>query len=441
METWVRVWLYPPTRQHDVAEVAALARRLGVTIRWESVDAAGQGCGLAALRRDRLVWLFWLDRGVAAPAPGARESPFDVLAQCCAGMFMWPRDRQPLEQRLRALKRGSQAGPDVPAADAALASCQEIGLVGSSPVFRKTLGLAIRLARYDVPVLLEGETGTGKELFARVLHYLGARRPRPFVPVNCGALPDTLLESQLFGHARGAFTDARSAQRGLVSQAEGGTLFFDEVHCLSPKGQAVLLRFLQDQYYRPLGSEQLHRADVRIVAAANRSLAREVADGRFREDLLYRLKVASLDLPPLRERPDDIPLLVESIVSRLCARFDTGPRRLDAASLAWLSSRPWKGNVRELENFVCRAFLLSDDEVIRIDPARGDCGQELSQGAVPDFKEARAEVLRDFEARYLRTMLVLARGNVSEAARQAGKERRVFGRLMKKHGIDRGEFS
>ena len=310
----------------------------------------------------------------------------------------------------------------------------EIGLIGRSAAFRNALELVQRLAPFDVPVLLEGETGTGKELFARALHYLGERRPRPFVPINCGSLTDTLLESELFGHVRGAFTDARTELRGLVAQAEGGTLFFDEVHCLSAKGQVTLLRFVQDQVYRPLGAERTRQGDVRIVAATNCALAKAVADGRFREDLLYRLNVATIRLPCLRDRREDIPQLVDSIVARLCARFNTDDRRFDDASLAWLTSQLWPGNIRELENVVCREFLLSDGPLMRVDPARAAPVSSKGIGAGVTFKQARMRVLADFEAQYLRTLLSQTRGNVTQAARQAGKDRRVFGRMMKNTG-------
>jgi DNA-binding NtrC family response regulator len=320
-----------------------------------------------------------------------------------------------------------------------VAVCRDVGLVGKSPAFHDALHLAVRLALYDVPVLLEGETGTGKEVFARALHYLGSRRAKPFMPLNCGALPDTLIESELFGHVRGAFTDARSDMRGLIAQAEGGTLFLDEVQSLSPKGQVALLRFLQDQQYRPVGSERHYRADVRIVAAANCALDGAVAEGRFREDLLYRLNVAGIQLPPLRDRREDIPLLAEYAMERFCARFRIGTRRLDAAALAWLASRPWPGNVRELENFVCRQCLLADGDVIQINPRRCDPAGSSAGGARP-FREARARVLSDFEASYVRSMLALSHGNVTEAAQHAGKDRRVFGRMIRRYGIDRREF-
>jgi len=307
------------------------------------------------------------------------------------------------------------------------------------------LRLTAKFARYEVPALLEGESGTGKELFARALHYLGPRQARPFVPVNCGALPDTLIENELFGHVSGAYTGASGSMEGVVAQADGGTLFFDEIHCLSPKGQATLLRFAQDLHYRPLGaSTPPRRANVRLVAATNRCLWTCVLEGRFREDLYYRLNVGYVRLPPLRERKQDIALLVEDMIAKLCKRYATGPRRFDGPSLAWLSDQPWKGNVRELENVVQRAFMLSDDPIIRIDPyclavSHEGTAAEMNHKTV--FKEARQRALEAFEGDYLRRMLVMTGGNVTEAAQRAGKDRRVFGRLMKKYGIDRREFT
>src|SRR4051794_9775510 len=187
-------------------------------------------------------------------------------------------------------------------------------MIGQSEAFSALRQLVEKVATYDVPVLIEGETGTGKELAARAIHYHSARRDRPFVPVNCGALQDTLLESELFGHRRGAFTDARHDQAGLVALAHSGTLFLDEVDALTPKAQVTLLRFLQDQQYRPLGGGREERADVRIIAAGNRSLETLVEDGGFRIDLLYRLKLMQLRLPPLRERKGDVLVLSEHFI-------------------------------------------------------------------------------------------------------------------------------
>ncbi|SPC22024.1 Sigma-54 dependent transcriptional regulator [Cupriavidus oxalaticus] len=325
------------------------------------------------------------------------------------------------------------------------------GLLGSSQVFREAMAVVARLARVDVPVLILGETGTGKELVARSLHYRGGRRDRPFVPVDCGALPETLFEGELFGHVRGAYTDARRDAAGLVAQAEGGTLFFDEIHALSLRSQAALLRFLQDFRYRPLGAAHSRKADVRIVAATNRELKQGARDGWFREDLLYRLNVANVRMPSLRERPEDIPPLVELFASRFCARYGWPGCRFDQVSLAWMLAQPWRGNVRELENFVQRCVLSCDGRVAHAEGcpaecAAGDGGDGGGDGAacrlqeVPPFKQARDQALAAFECAYLRAALARSGGNVSAAAREAGKERRVFGRLLKKHGIDRAEF-
>lgn len=385
--------------------------------------------------------LFWTNAGKATGLSthvGDWQQLFCSLAQECEDLFIWPRDRAKLQSRIHHLTRTLLVERDRPARIDQF--CSEVGLIGRSPAFCEALRLVDRLAPYDVPVMLEGETGTGKELFARALHYLSSRSGKPFIPINCGALPDSLLESELFGHSSGAFTDARAELRGLIAQAEGGTLFFDEVHSLSAKGQATLLRFFQDHVYRPLGSESVHKADVRIVTATNCPLSREVDEGRFREDLLYRLKVAPIRVPPLRERPEDIPLLAESIMARLSTQFEGGHRRFDDATILWLSSQPWRGNVRELENYLCRLFLLSDDEVIRVREVADGVGAAPARETVPSFKEARDHALREFEGRYLRTVLTLTNGNVTHAARKAGKERRVFGRLLKRHLIDRREF-
>ncbi|WP_018308893.1 sigma 54-interacting transcriptional regulator [Cupriavidus sp. UYPR2.512] len=319
------------------------------------------------------------------------------------------------------------------------------GLLGSSHVFRQALAVVARLARVEVPVLIVGETGTGKELAARSLHYAGRRGDRPFVPVDCGALPETLFESELFGHVRGAFTDARRDAAGLVTQAEGGTLFFDEVHALSLRSQAALLRFLQDFHYRPLGAAQCRRADVRIVAATNRDLKQGAEDGWFREDLLYRLNVANVRMPSLRERPEDIPRLAELFIARFCTRYGWPGCHFDEASLAWMLAQPWRGNVRELENFVQRCLLSCDGSIVHAEgcipvPCAAREGGSAAAGCGQPFKQARDQALAAFEAAYLRAALARSRGNVSAAAREAGKERRVFGRLLKKHGIDRAEF-
>ncbi len=310
------------------------------------------------------------------------------------------------------------------------------GLAGASPVFLDTLAQIRRIASSEAPLLIEGETGSGKELAARAVHYWGMRKTGPFVPVNCGALPDHLLEAELFGHERGAFTDARTARRGLVAQADGGTLFLDEVDALSAKAQVALLRFLQDQRFRPLGSVRELRTDVRVIAATNQPLAHVAQQGSFRCDLLYRLKILHLLLPPLRARVGDAKLLALQFVAILCAKYKLPRKQFDAATLAWIREYSWPGNVRELENWVHREVLMADGQTIHAVPAAASGPQETASGVTFSFQHAKAEALRVFERDYALIALRKTGGNVTQAARIAGKERRAFGKLIKKHGID-----
>lgn len=365
----------------------------------------------------------------------------------------------------------AHALPDAPAEP----DWQALHLHGRASAFRQSLVLLQQCARVDATVLLRGETGTGKELAARALHYLSARSRGPFVPINCGALPDSILEAELFGHARGAFTDAKSDSLGVIGQAQGGTLFLDEIDALSPRAQAAILRFAQDHSYRPLGASRLQHADVRLVAATNAKLEDLVAQGLFRQDLLFRINVLSVRLPPLRERHGDAALLAQAFVQRLVQQYRTGPRHIDAHTLAQLKTpRVWPGNVRELEHLVHRAFLLSEGPVLHFDlgdasdaeavePAVGsDIDADLiaklnadrdndppDDGAgVPmvtvapapanvSFADAKAQAITDFERRYLAAVLQRAGGNLSLAARIAGKERSRFCKLVRKHGLHR----
>ena len=320
---------------------------------------------------------------------------------------------------------------DAPSADAA--ECGDLG--GASPVFLATLAQIRRIASSEAPLLIEGETGSGKELAARAVHYWGIRKIGPFVPVNCGALPDQLLEAELFGHERGAFTDAKAARRGLVAQADGGTLFLDEVDALSAKAQVALLRFLQDQRFRPLGSSREIRTDVRVIAASNQPLELITQDGRFRCDLLYRLNILHLVLPPLRARAGDAQLLALQFVASLCAKYKMPRKQFDDRTLAWIGNYSWPGNVRELENWVHRELLMTDGQTIRAAPVTSD-EPGAAPYAAPSFRQAKAEALRAFERDYALVVMRQAGGNVTQAARLAGQERRAFGKLIKKHGIN-----
>ena len=306
-------------------------------------------------------------------------------------------------------------------------------IIGESPAFRHAMESLRRIAFSDAPLLVEGETGSGKEVAARAVHYGGARCAAPFVPLNCGALPDALFEAELFGHERGAFTDARERRRGLVAQAEGGTLFLDEVDALAPKAQVALLRFLQDQCFRPLGSAREIQGNVRLIAASNRALDALVASGAFRQDLLYRLKVLHVELPALRDRGRDAALLAEHFAARYARKYGLATCALPDATLDWVASQPWPGNIRELENWVHRTVLMGEQPAPEPQPARaGPAG-----AATSSYRDAKAAALAAFERDFLQRALRAAHGNVSAAAALVGKERRAFGKLLKKHAIAR----
>ena len=265
----------------------------------------------------------------------------------------------------------------------------------------------------------------------------------PFIPANCGALPESLIENEFFGHARGAYTDAREPQPGLIAQAQGGTLFLDEVDALPLRGQVSLLRFLQDFRYRPLGAVRDQRADVRIIGATNVNLDHAVAQKLFRPDLLYRLKIFSITLPALRERPGDAELLAKHFVRAYSNKYQFTEQRIANADLVWMARHLWPGNVRELESLVHRALVQSRGkptiDFVHTEPPQEqqpvrptDAGSSLCELG---FQCAKDIAIRAFERSYIEQALHEARGNVSAAARLSGKERRAFGKLMKKHGF------
>ncbi|MBN1655976.1 MAG: sigma-54-dependent Fis family transcriptional regulator [Deltaproteobacteria bacterium] len=317
-------------------------------------------------------------------------------------------------------------------------------LLGSSPAFSGVLEIIDKVADTDAPVLVCGETGTGKELAARAIHYSSKRRERPFIPINCGAIPDNLLESELFGHIEGAFTDAKHSRVGLIAEADGGTLFLDEIEALTPKGQVVLLRFLEDFSFRPVGQTRLKQVNARLVSAANSDLRLAAEAGRFRFDLLYRLAVVCLTLPPLRERGDDRRLLAEHFLKECAGYYNRSLRPLHVEVCDFIDSYDWPGNIRELRNFIHSAFLLSCGPTVNL-PISGTIGHLSTQGngkishpMDAPLSKAKAWMTSDFEKKYILRTLCKTGGNISHAAKAAGKDRRSFSRLMKKHGIDAG---
>ena len=311
-------------------------------------------------------------------------------------------------------------------------------LIGESPAIVALIKQIPPIAKYDVSLLILGETGTGKEVFARAVHYGGPRAAKPFIPVNCGAIPIDLLENEFFGHESGAFTSANCARRGVIKEADGGTLFLDEVDCLPPSAQVKLLRFLQDGQFRPLGSASVCTADVRVIAASNANFIEALVSGRFRKDLYYRLNVLTLKLPTLREREDDIVLLAQHFLTKYTKKFRTPTHELSPAALQKLLYHNWPGNVRELENVIQRAVVLADSALIQADYIciQGDysCTADAST-TTQSFQLLKTQAINQFEQSYVRRMLRIHDGNITKAAQGAGQDRRAFWELMRKHRI------
>ncbi len=327
--------------------------------------------------------------------------------------------------------------PEAQPLDIAPSQARRFGeLVGESLAMREVFAVLERVATSDATLLVEGETGTGKELVARAVHDASARRRGPFVAVDCGALPENLLESELFGHVRGAFTGAANARTGMIVRADGGTLFLDELGRITPTLQARLLRVLEERSVRPLGGDTERAVDVRVIAASRDDLDTEVAAGRFRPDLLYRLAVVRISLPPLRTRREDIPGLVRELVRRR----GFGEEPPIGPNLDRLIAHGWPGNVRELRNVLDRAIALApgaqrfSDLQIRID-ASPVAGEALAVRSDLPFAEAKAAVLHDLERRYLADVLARTGGNLSQASRESGIDRKHLRTLARKHGL------
>jgi len=306
-------------------------------------------------------------------------------------------------------------------------------LIGTSAAMRDIIALIQRLGHSRASVLITGESGTGKEVIARTLHFHGARSEKPFVPINCTAIPEGLLESELFGHVRGAFTGAHASKRGLFEKAHGGTLFLDEIGDMGLGLQAKLLRVLQDREIRPVGGTQTLKVDVRIIAATNKDLPAEIGAGRFREDLFYRLNVVPIAVPPLRERPEDIPALVEAFLRR---HAEGRKRFLSPEALAMLRAQPWRGNARELENTIERALALTDAETLGVADIPLPAGSAPAPAAParqgPDLEAslrvaaARGASLRELDEKYTAIVLAHTGGNKVRASQILGIDRKTL---------------
>lgn len=378
-----------------------------------------------------------------------RDETLPVL-NACNDCCCWPCD--PLEFSFRINRFLSKPINPLSSEESKIETTEwkSLSLIGKSSIFLDGLSFIKNASNCDAPVLLESETGCGKEVTARAIHYLGKRKGLPFIPMNCGAIPDSLIENELFGHEKGAFTDAKQSQAGLTEQADGGTLFLDEIEALSPKGQVTLLRFIEDNVIRPLGATKSRKVNVRVIAASNVNLSELVVKGQFRQDLLFRLNLLHLNLPPLRDRKDDIQILADHFLEKYRYQYSQPHKRFHPDTVAWMQVYHWPGNVRELENFVHKSFLLSQETEIFSPEIYHETNQPYSRRKLLDrrqvfafdtpFKEAKNNAIEYFEKTYLSWLISDSKGNVTQAAEKAQKERRDLGKLLKKHAINSFHF-
>lgn len=307
-------------------------------------------------------------------------------------------------------------------------------IIARSARMRGILDLVSRIAGTDSTVYISGESGTGKEVIARSIHLASERRDNPFVAINCAAIPETLMESQLFGHERGAFTDAKRSYEGMFAQADKGTIFLDEIGDMSLSIQAKLLRVLQEKQFYPIGGSKPVQVDVRVIVATNKDLETEVKNGNFREDLYYRIHVVPVEIPPLRERKEDIPLLAEHFLKQISRRMKKDIKAISPMAMQKLMLYDWPGNVRQLENTIEQAIALSRHDVLTEDYVLPS--KDLSAEPLMPFKEA----VEDFKKGYVVRLLEFTKGNVSKAADLAGKYRADFHNLVKKYNLKPEDF-
>jgi two-component system response regulator GlrR len=461
----------------DRALVELVAMRLEAN-GYEVLQEHGAAAGLARVGRDRVdvvlldlrlgdgdgmeVLTRMLQRSPQLPviiltAHGSIETAVEAMRRGAYGFLTKPFHNHELLQKVAHGVESSNLRRQVAGLRRIVGGDDDGGIVGSSEAIERVRALIERLGPTDATVLVLGESGTGKELVARALHATSPRSERPFVAVNCAALPPDLLESTLFGHVRGAFTGATADREGLFGAAHRGTLFLDEIGEASPMVQARLLRVLQERSYTRVGSNKEEKADVRVITATNRDLRAEVAEKRFREDLFFRLHVVPIHVPPLRARGDDVAVLAGLFLDRIAARHGVPAPVLSPESLAALRDHPWPGNVRELANVIEAAVLLASDGVVRPDhltlqsPAETDVAAARDSAVtaavataglrdptlpLPPLREAREA----FERAYLEAVLERAQGNVTQAAKMAGRNRTDFYDLIGRHHLSPTDF-
>lgn len=326
------------------------------------------------------------------------------------------------------------------------------GFIGQSPALKKTLDLLSRIADTDATVLIRGESGTGKEMAAKALHSLSDRRDKPMITVNCPALPEHILESELFGYSKGAFTGALQQKKGLFLEAQGSTILLDEIADIPVSVQTKLLRVLQEKEIQPLGQNKTIKVDVRVVASTNQDLHAKIQKGEFREDLFYRLNVVTVVMPSLKEMKEDIPLLIHHFLTMFKEKYHRQDLSLSTDMLQHLYQREWQGNVRELRNSIKRLVLLSGKGKVGLADLDiindGEKDSSTSQTDGPDFRrlyshdfnDAKAMAIEQFSVGYIRNLLITHQGNVTNAAAACGLERQALQRIMRRYGIVSSEF-
>ncbi|CAB5140114.1 Two-component transcriptional response regulator, AtoC family [Olavius algarvensis associated proteobacterium Delta 3] len=319
-------------------------------------------------------------------------------------------------------------------------------IIGKTPIMQRLFETIKMVANTDLTVLITGESGTGKDLTGRAIHALSPRRHGPYVSVNCPTVPEQILESELFGYRKGAFTHATQNKVGLFQEADGGTIFLDEIGDISPTIQTKLLRVLQEKEIKPLGSPKSVGIDVRIIASTNQNLTAKIREKTFREDFFYRLNVLPVRMPPLRERAEDIPLIASHLLEKHCAQLNKPMKRFSKDLMDAFLVRHWEGNVREMENIIIQGIMFSGDDEIH----PRDVGIQTTDGAsgsTPDepllkqpYKQAKEKMLRQFNSAFIGRLLIQSGGNVTQAARQCGLERQALQQIMRRYGIKADDF-
>jgi len=340
-----------------------------------------------------------------------------------------------LKENKRLLKEKTQISPSK--------------LIGKSEPMQRVFDQINLVASSDVTVLITGESGTGKDITARSIHALSPRKDNFFIPVNCPTIPENILESELFGYKKGAFTNANMDRDGLFQEADKGTIFLDEIGDIGPGIQTKLLRVLQEKEIKPLGDTKVKKVDVRIIASTNRNLKQKIANHEFREDFFYRLNVLPIELPPLRNRITDIPLLAEHLVAKHCKKLKKELKIISEEVMDSLMKQPWPGNVRELENVLVQGILYSKESIIALsdiplqeeDPKKYCLkGFDCNSISVLSYKEAKEKLLQEFNYDYIGAKLSMTKGNITQAARQCNMDRQALQQIMKRYDIDPAHF-